>query len=102
MANPSTAPKKATVTRLVRPAMSAEQKAAEKADPTLKFRRLANKRVNAAIKALNSVQNLAGSAYGKGRTDENVAAIVRAVGGKTNALIDAFNKTEKETQSFSI
>jgi len=96
------APKKATVTRLVRPAMSPEQKAAEKADPTLKFRRLANKRVNAALKALNSVQNLAGSAYGKGRTEEGVDAIVNAIGGKTNALIDAFRKVEKETTSFSI
>lgn len=95
-------PKGATVSKLVRPKMSDEQKAAEKADPSLRFRRLANKRVNAALKSLRVVGNLAGPAYGKGRTDEDVAAILEAIGTEYANIRAAFLKTKTEAQRFSL
>lgn len=92
----------AAVTRLRRPPMSDEQKAAEKADPSLKFRRLANKRVNAAIKSLRSVGNLAGSAYSKGRLPENIEAILNALGTEFAGVRAAFLKTKAEDSTFGI
>jgi hypothetical protein len=88
--------------KVTRPKMSDEQKAAEKADPSLRFKRLANKRVNACLKSLRVVGNLAGPGYSKGRSDENVAAILDAIVGEVNAVRAAFLKTKSEAQSFSI
>ena len=85
-----------------RPKMSAEQKAAEKADPSLKFKRLGNKRVNAAIRAIRRVGNLAGSAYSKGRTPENVTAILAALDGEVKTVRASFEKSKGSEPTFQL
>lgn len=97
-------PKRAggTVTKLVRPKMSDEQKAAEKANPSLRFKRLANDRVNKAIGRLRQVANLAGPSYSAGRTDADVSAILAAIDAEHAALRNAFSKSKAERESFSI
>lgn len=67
----------------------------------VKFRRLANHRVNMAVKRIGHVANLANkNSYIF--TDEEAATIVRYIQNATDDLVAAFNGSVKHKTLFSI
>ena len=65
-----------------------------------KFIRIANKRVNNAIKQIQLVGNLASAQYGK--TDEQVAAIELALSDAIVKTMNKFNNVKIAKASFSL
>ena len=65
-----------------------------------KFKRLANSRVNAALKKIQLIGNLSGSQYGK--TQEQIDTIENALYAAIENMKTRFNKTSDDIQSFQL
>lgn len=65
-----------------------------------KFQRLANKRVNKTLKAIDGVINLTGNAYES--TPEQRAKILTVLNDKIALLIAAFDKQDKAKATFTL
>jgi hypothetical protein len=68
--------------------------------PEQRFKRLANPRVNAALKRIQLIGNLAGPGYGS--TDEQREKIIDALTQAVSVINDKFKKNKPASQQFNI
>lgn len=68
--------------------------------PGERFTRLATARVNAAIKKISLISNLAGSGYAS--TPEQQEKIIAVLNHAVAVVKDCFNKTKPEAEKFTL